>query len=95
MEQALSWAFSSTAAQLCADVLTTEKNMAYTKITMTQCGHGKRPCIYELEVQWRQKSIMAGLTEEPASPIKFRVEKIVWQIPILDIDQGKCVLPVL
>lgn len=51
MEQALSWAFSSTATQLCADVLTTEKNMAYTQITMTQCGHGKRPCIYELEVQ--------------------------------------------
>ena len=51
MEQALSWAFSGTAAQLCDDVLTTEKNMAYTQITMTQCGHGKLPCIYELEVQ--------------------------------------------
>lgn len=87
IKQTLSLACSSTPAQLCADVLMTERSMAHTQIAMMQCGHWYLPCLLDRrdpEVQWRQKSSLAGFMEESAFPIKFRVEKNT----LTDIDIG-------
>lgn len=99
MKQALSLAFASTLAQLCTDCANDGNEYGiYTNYCdamwlwiIAMCLRGRS----DPEVQERQKSLLVSFMEQPALPIKFRVEKVLWQILVLGIDQGKCVLPIL
>lgn len=78
IKQAQNLAFSSTPAQLCADVLTTERNGVHTNCYDATWSWMAALSLWnrnDPEVQWGQKSLLAAFMEEPAFPIKLRVEK--------------------
>lgn len=93
IKQAQSSALSSTRAQLSADVRTTKRNGMHTSLYDAVCSWAPATC-FETGVSQKfngGRTRLAGFIEEPAFQIRFRVEKVLWQLLILDINQRKCV----